>query len=277
VEESSFHKGVIVKRYTAASALTVLIMLALSNVAWAQATNFAMIGVTGDSTLQLSLSALPNPPFSAEPCTAALGFKDNYGLSMPPTWTGTLAIGQSATLPLNGDYIVNQGEERAEVLPMVTPEAGGRLSPTCFASVELLNNISYTSIVVPGSVEYPTRPMFGLVNIGLEVGVVQIARLNVVAVSGEACYAQLGFEDANGNAIGGTENIETSNGLSASFDLYSSTLPPGTAVRPVVKIAAGSALTCLASAEVYAAESETSTTLDTLTYYAPFALASREI
>jgi len=46
---SSFHKGVTMKHYTVASALTVLMMLALTQHTAAQSTHFEMIGITSET------------------------------------------------------------------------------------------------------------------------------------------------------------------------------------------------------------------------------------
>jgi hypothetical protein len=108
---SKFDRGIAMKRYAAASALSVMIMLALANGAWAQgATNFPMIGITPAQSLQLNLVALPpQPNFPPVPCMAQMGFQNSLGSPVGTANTVTLQVGQSASLTLNGSTLASRG------------------------------------------------------------------------------------------------------------------------------------------------------------------------
>jgi hypothetical protein len=253
------------KRYTVASALTVLTVLLLANVAWAQgATNFAMVGITRGQTLQLNLVAWPpDPAYPPAPiCMAELRFQDSSGKPLGTTKTVTLTTGQSASLTLNGDSFVKP-RERVEVLPIVTTE--GTYPPVpCFASVEVIDHVlAITTVGVPGAVTYPPAPIFGM----LGVTSFQTVRLNVVAFPPapiyppDPCIAQLSFADKDGNPVGQTKDVNLSPGDAAFLDLPGSILfPPQpffdgfgqhVEVHPIVTLAVGAPTNCLASVEVY--------------------------
>jgi hypothetical protein len=87
-------KGVVMKRNTVTLTLTVLIVFAMAQGAWAQgATNFPMIGITPGQTLQLNLVAFPpNPLYPPGPCMAQLGFQDGNGKPLGTTETVTLNL-----------------------------------------------------------------------------------------------------------------------------------------------------------------------------------------
>lgn len=89
------------------------------------------------------------------------------------------------------------------------------------------------------------------------IGIVrgQTLQLNIVAYPPDPCFATLGFENADGTAVGPTLNVTLLSGQSASLALNGSTLTivPGQRVEvlPTVALAAGIASQCSASAEVY--------------------------
>lgn len=249
------------KRCTVISVLTVFFAVALANTARAQATNFAMVGLTGNDTLQLNLVAYPPTPSSQpQPCTATLGFQDHNGDPLGPSWAGTLAVGDSASISLSGEFVSIAGEERAEVLPTVSFEGDRPLSPACIASVEVVDNAVGTTVVIPGSVAYPREPVFGM----LDVALGQSARLNVVAISDVSCRAELSFADNKGNTIGGALEVDSSDGHATSLDLTGSSAFPGSLVHPIVTLAKGAPAACIVSVEVY-----NTSTFETSSYLPP--------
>jgi hypothetical protein len=91
-------------------------------------------------------------------------------------------------------------------------------------------------------------PMIGLVR-------GQTLQLNLVAIPIDPCFATIGFQNANGNAVGPTLNVTLQAGQSASLGLNGNTLTntPGQRVEvlPMVTLTAGIASQCDASAEIY--------------------------
>jgi hypothetical protein len=89
------------------------------------------------------------------------------------------------------------------------------------------------------------------------IGVVrgQTLQINVVAYPPVPCFAQLGFQDANGNPVGTTLNVTLQAGQSASLAVNANTLTAVAGQRvevlPTVVPAAGIASSCQASAEIF--------------------------
>jgi hypothetical protein len=90
------------------------------------------------------------------------------------------------------------------------------------------------------------------------IGIVrgQTLQLNLVAIPTDPCFAQLGFRDSNGAAVGPTLNVMLQPGQSASLTLNGHTLTNVAGQRvevlPTVILTPGAALgQCTASAEVY--------------------------
>src|ERR1700677_2040498 len=82
----------------------------------ANATNFAMIGITRGQTLQINVVAYP-----PDPCFAQLGFQDSNGNPIGATSAVALQAGQSASLSINGNTLAGSVGQRVEVLPTVVP------------------------------------------------------------------------------------------------------------------------------------------------------------
>jgi hypothetical protein len=89
--------------------------------------------------------------------------------------------------------------------------------------------------------------------IGLVRG--QTLQVNLVAFPPDPCFATIGFQNTNGNAVGPTLNVTLQAGQSASLALNGDTLTntPGQRVEvlPTVTLTAGIVSQCDASAEVY--------------------------
>ena len=262
------------KRYTVASALTVLIVLGLSNAAKAQATNFTMIGLINGQTLKLNIVAWPpNPTYPPSPCTALLGFQDSSGVPVGTTKKVSLAIGESDSLSVSlsagGDVAI-----RPELLPRVVSAGTEPLSATCVASAEVIDTASgVTTVGVPGA-KYPPNPtlpgnpIFGM----LDVTTTQVARLNVMAWPPQPgfppvpCIAQISFVDMNGNAIVGYPPIpiKLTPGQATFIDLPGSAITTAGPIHPIVTPAKGTVTACGASVEVY-----DGTTFATIVYWPP--------
>ena len=190
----------------------------------------------------------PTPASSSKPCSATLLFQDHNGDPLGPAWSGTLAVGESASLALSGELFVGiTGVGRLEVLPVVMFEGDMPVSPTCIASVEVIDNATATTVVIPGSVSYPREPVFGMID--LATG--QNARLNVVAVSDVTCSAQLSFADSNGHQIGQSLEVGSSDGHATFLELHGFSAFPGSLVHPIVTLAKGTPAACIVSVEVY--------------------------
>jgi hypothetical protein len=236
------------KRY--AIAITAF-TFALVNLGWAQgATNFAMVGITRDQTLQLNLAAFPDGP-----CAAQLGFQDSKGNPVGPTSSVTLTPGQSASLSLPGNALIKKFGQRAEVLPTVAPDATYPSVP-CRATAEVVENIlANTTVLAEGDAN---RPVLGgaLYNGPLGITVFQTARLNVVAYSPNPCIAMLGFADNDGNPIGKPMSVNLNPGQAAFLDLLGTAvvrkIGQRAEVQPVVNVNGdGVPNACIASTEVY--------------------------
>lgn len=91
-------------------------------------------------------------------------------------------------------------------------------------------------------------PMIGLVR-------GQTLQLNIVAYPPDPCFATLGFQDVNGNAVGTTSSVTLQGGQSASLTLNGNSLTnvagQRVEVQPVVTLTAGIVSQCNASAEIY--------------------------
>lgn len=95
---------------------------------------------------------------------------------------------------------------------------------------------------------YTNFPMMGLVR-------GRTLQINVNAYPLDPCFATLGFQDVNGNALGTTLNVALQEGQSASLTLNGNSLTsvagPRVQVQPTVTVAAGVPSQCNASAEIY--------------------------
>jgi hypothetical protein len=93
-------------------------------------------------------------------------------------------------------------------------------------------------------------------NFGM-IGVVrgQTLQINVVAYPPVPCFAQLGFQNANGTPVGTTLNVTLQAGQSASLAINANTLTTVAGQRvevlPTVVPIAGIASSCQASAEIF--------------------------
>jgi len=231
-------------------ALTVcscLSSLAAAQVLPSNATNFPMIGITRNQTLQINLVTYPT-----DPCFAQLGFQNSSGSPVGTTLSVTLQPGQSASLAINGNTLTNTFGQRVEVLPTVLPDAG--IVSSCQASAEVFDNVlGITSVLVPGAVGYPLNPELGM----LGVTVLQTVRLNVVAFPTDPCVGQISFLNSNGELIGNSlMNVNLTPGQATFLDLPGSLvvtkLGQRAEVQPVVTPSPSSGPNvCVASAEVY--------------------------
>jgi len=103
------------------------------------------VGLTVGQTARLKVSA--RPPDS---CAAQLGFLDNGGKPIGGTSHVSLQAGQSTSLDLPSDAVVNEPGQRAQVQPRIVPDPG-TVASACQADVVVLDN--------PGASE--TKPAGG--------------------------------------------------------------------------------------------------------------------
>jgi hypothetical protein len=216
-------------------------------------THFAMAGLVSDDTLEIDLLAYSN--VSSQPCIATIGFLDSNGLPVGPSWSGTIAFGQTTSLTLSGSEVSLGDNDRAEVLPVVT---GG---PTCIASAEILQGDTSPQAIVVVPAYYGSRPpAFGSIYVPFN----EVTQLTVFAP--QSCVATLSFWNEGGtcDSIGETTpceinamDVELSAGQSASLE----TPPTGPLLHPIVAVAKGS---CTASIEAF-----DTTSLESYTYYLP--------
>lgn len=272
----AFARSILAQTMVARAILTLSIALDLTPGAWAQAesaTNFPMIGIIAGQTLRLNLVAYPpSPGFPTDPCMAVMGFQDSFGNPLGTTQTVTLAVGQSASLTLNGDTLTKKIGTRVEVQPTIVTE--GTYPPTsCIASAEVMDNLlGITWVAVGGSVGYPPQPWFGM----LDLNWFQTARLNVVAYPPDPCIGQLSFANSSGTPVGKTLSVNLNPGQAAFLELPGSVLYPPeplgfppVPVHPMVTLASAtggdvSPTACVASVEVYI-----TLTGQTTAYYPP--------
>jgi hypothetical protein len=214
----------------------------------ANATNFAMVGITRGQALQVNVVAFP-----PDPCFAQLGFQDSSGDPIGATSTVALQPGQSGSLSLNGNAVAGVVGQRVEALPVVVPTSIVSSAATppnqCIASAEIIDDLlGLTSILIPGSMGWPVAPIFG----ALGVTEFQTVRLNVVAYPPDPCIGQLSFVNSDGIQVGNAMPVQLAPGQAAYLDLAGITLVTKLGqreeVRPVVTASSGA---CVASAEVY--------------------------
>jgi hypothetical protein len=241
--------------------------------ALAASPNFSLLGLALNQSLRINVVApTAQPGFPPNPCSAALSFLDTNRNSVGPNKSVNLNPGQSASLDLNANALLQRFGQRAEVRPIAITYPP---SP-CIVSAEVFDNFTAFSILVvpatavlvaPGPSEIaPSPAQFGMQ--GPALG--QVSRLNVAAYAPnpayppDPCVASLGFADRNGNAVGPVTTVGLNPGQSASLDLNSSTVITNLGissfalfgqrveVRPVVTLVQTSAVNaCQASAEVY--------------------------
>jgi hypothetical protein len=235
--------------------------------------SFSLVGVAFNQSLRINVVApVAQPGFPPSPCSAALSFLDASGNTVGPSKSVTLDAGQSASLDLNANALLQRFGQRADVRPIAITYPP---SP-CIVSAEVFDNFTaFSTLVVPATtVLVPPGPnegapgpaQFGVQ--GLALG--EVLRLNVVAYPPnpayppDPCVASLGFADHNGNAVGPVTKVSLNPGQSASLDLNSSAVITnlGTSsfalfgqhaeVRPVVTLLpTPTANACQASAEVF--------------------------
>ncbi len=235
-------------RYGKLLARIAISLVAISSLAQAQSlpnnnyTNFPMIGLVRGQTLQINVVAYP-----PDPCFATLGFQNSGGSPVGSTLTVTVQAGQSASLALDGDTLTNVPGQRVEILPTVVPTVG--VASQCDASAEVYDNIlEISSVVVPGTLGYPSAPQFGMIG----VTELQTAQLNVVAYPTDPCIGTLSFVNSSGVQVGNAMNVQLAPGQATFLALPGSTLVTKLGqraeVQPVVSSSNGG---CIASAEVY--------------------------
>ena len=225
-----------------------LTQLAVAQVAPANATNFAMVGITRGQSLQINLVAIP-----PDPCFARLGFQNSNGNPVGTTTDVSLQPGESTSLAINGNSLISQSGQRVQVLPTVVPAAG--IASSCQASAEIFDNaLGVTNVLVPGAIGYPPGPALGM----LGVTVLETVRLNVVAFPPDPCIGQISFLNSNGELVGNAlMNVNLAPGQAAFLDLPGSTLVSKLGQRaevlPVVTPGgpSGAPNSCVVSAEVY--------------------------
>ena len=235
--------------------------------------NFSLVGLAFNQSLRINVVApTAQPGFPPSPCSTALSFLDANGNSVGPSKSVNLNPGQSASLDLNANALLQRFGQRAEVRPIAITFP----PDPCVVSAEVFDNFTAFStlvvpatpvLVTPGSNEIPPGPpQFGMQ--GLALG--QVLRLNVVAYPPSPayppnpCVASLAFADRNGGAVGPATTVSLNPGQSASLDLNSGTIIAnlGTSsfalfgqraeVRPVVTLVpTPAANACQASAEVF--------------------------
>ncbi len=234
--------------------------------------NFSLVGLALNQSLRISVVApAAQPGFPPDPCSAALSFLDANGNSVGPNKSVNLNPGQSASLDLNTNALLQRFGQRAEVRPIAITYP----PDPCIVSAEVFDNFTAFStlivpatpvLVAPGPNEIaPGAPNFG--GQGLALG--QVLRLSVVAnppspaYPPSPCVASLGFADRNGDAVGPATTVSLNPGQSASLDLNSSVVITGlgsssfalfgqrTEVRPVITLVpTPAANACQAAAEV---------------------------
>jgi hypothetical protein len=190
------------------------------------------------------------------------------------TWTGTLAGGESASLALNGDSVAKPGQ-RVEILPTVVTE--GTFSPEhCLASAEVIDNLlGITAVGIIGDVGYPPEPSYEM----LGVTPFQTVRVNVMALSGFSCVAELSLADKNGNPIGKPLSVNLNSGQATFLDVPGSTLFPQNStlgvlgqraeVLPIITVASTLGGDLAPNASMGSVEVYDNITMRTITYFPP--------
>jgi hypothetical protein len=212
---------------------------------------FPMIGITLGQTLQINLVAFP-----PSPCFAQMGFVDGKGNIVGQTSNVTLQPGQSASLSIRGNSLVNTLGQRVELMPQVLVNPNS--ASACQATAEVFGDLlGATTVLAPGAQGYPPDPIFGV----LHVTAFQTVRLNIAAYPPDPCDATISFVDGNGVLVGNAlKNVQLASGQATYLDLQGLTLVSGlgqrATLRPVVTAnnaaAAGPPVNvCAVSAEIY--------------------------
>ncbi len=216
------------------------------------ATYFPMIGISAGQTLQINITAYP-----PDPCIAQVGFLNSNGTLVGQVSNVTLQPGESASLTIAGNALVNTMGQRVELMPQVIQNPN---SPSvCQAMAEVFNDLlGATTAIAIGAAAYPSNPAFGVSH----VTVFQTARLNIAAFPPDPCNATISFVDANGSLLSNSlKNVQLAAGQAAFLDLRGLTVVSGlgqrASVRPVVTLnsappgAAATVNVCAVSAEIY--------------------------
>jgi hypothetical protein len=189
------------------------------------------------------------------PVEFTMGFVDVNGNSIGPSSTNTLTAGETATLDLDVNTLVQQLGQRIEVRPVVTAVGGVTGAPAAtavsFAEVtEVIDKLTgFGQVLVPDDAGSP-NPAFDYQ--GLAGG--QTMRFNVYASAPNSCNAVLTFVDVNSNPIGSSQQVSLQPGVGTSLDLSANTLGLGLGkrveVQPVLTVVANNS-DCRGSAEVF--------------------------
>ncbi|MGD0228303.1 MAG: hypothetical protein ABSF71_38870 [Terriglobia bacterium] len=201
------------------------------------------------------------------PVEFTMGFVDVNGNAIGPSSTNTLSAGETATLDLDVNTLVQQLGQRIEVRPVVTAVGGApgaaaaapAATAVSFAEVtEVIDKLTgFGQVLIPDDAGSPANPAFEYQ--GLAGG--QTMRFNVYASAPNSCSAILSFVDVNSNPIGSSQQVSLPPGMGTSLDLNANTLglrlgkrievkPVLTVVAPVAGVPANNS-DCRGSVEVF--------------------------
>jgi len=209
---------------------------------------FAPIGVVLGQTARLTVQDIA--PYT---CNGQMFFFDANGNTLS-TSTVALQPGQSQSFTWHDPGPVGRSEITPYLLP--TPDASGNSG--CLGTAEVFDNLTgYTRVVIP---ENPVLTNPGPANIpsapgSIAVGRFESVRLNVTGAATNPCIGIIGYDDANGNPIGASLNVNLAAGQSAFLDLNGNTLVrrfgQSAQVQPTFAPAVGAVGECQPSVEVY--------------------------
>jgi len=209
---------------------------------------FGPIGLVRGQTALLSVQAVaPNS------CNGQVFFLDANG-NILTTSNLSLQPGHSTSLSW-----VNPGPtQRSEITPFLLPALDANGNTGCLGTTEVFDNLSgYTRVAIdenavlvgPGPQQMPSGP--GSIGVGL----FETVRLNVTGAASNSCIGIIGYDDANGNKLGNSLNVNLGPGQSAYLDLNGNTLVrrfgQRVQVQPMITPAPGAVGVCQPSVEVY--------------------------
>ena len=233
--------------------LTLLLTLGCGTLAAAQNSpsgsgGFGPVGLVKGQTALLTVQDIA--PYS---CNGTVFFLDANGNILSTSNLG-LQPGHSTSFSW-----ANPGpSQRSEITPFLQPTLDANGNTGCLGTAEVFDNLTgYTRVVVdenpvlvsPGPQQMPSAP--GSIGVGLFESV----RLSVTGAASNSCIGIIGYDDANGNPLGSSLNVNLAPGQSAFLDLNGNTLVKRfgqrAQVQPVFTPTIGTVSICQPSVEVY--------------------------
>jgi len=235
------------RSFTLLLTLGLAVLAAAQNSPWG-AGGFGPVGLVYGQTALLTVQDIA--PYA---CNGQVFFLDANGNILSSS-NLSLSPGQSKSF----SWTTPGPIQRTEITPFLQPTLDGNGNTGCLGTTEVFDNLTgYTRVVIPenpvliqpGPISMPTAA--GSIGVGL----LESVRLSVTGAESNSCIGIIGYDDANGNPLGSSLNVNLAPGQTAFLDLNGNTLVrrlgQRAQVQPVFTPAVGTVGICQPSVEVY--------------------------